>query len=132
MTEEVFDGYLNEDYTAKESGWTRAINKLETKGDGMECIIYQRKLPNTKVNLIRSDYKLKGVTVEHYRVLMDDVDKLKADKSIQEFKLIENKPAEGKKVYYMEMKMPLMKNRTALVDVEFINRDEGKTLVMLS
>ena len=98
----------------------------------MEGIIYQRKLPNTKVNLIRSDYKLKGVTVEHYRVLMDDVDKLKGDKSIQDFKLIENKPAEGKKVYYMEMKMPLMKNRTALVDVEFIDRDEGKTLLMLS
>jgi hypothetical protein len=27
MTEEVFDGYLNEDYTSKASGWTRAINK---------------------------------------------------------------------------------------------------------
>ena len=27
MTEEVFNGYLNEDYTSKASGWTRAINK---------------------------------------------------------------------------------------------------------
>lgn len=132
MTEQVFDAYMNENYTEKESGWIRAINKLEKKGDGLECIIYQKKPPGQNVNLIRSDYKLKGVTVEQYRGLMDDVDKLKSDKSIKDFQLIENKPAEGKKVYFMEMKMPLMTNRTALVDVEFINKDDGKALLMLS
>jgi hypothetical protein len=45
MTEQVFDAYMNENYTEKESGWIRAINKLEKKGDGLECIIYQKKPP---------------------------------------------------------------------------------------
>ena len=134
MTEEQFFECLAEPYTEKSSGWTRSVNKLEKKGDGMEVIIYQRKVEGSKMNMIRSDSKLKGVNVKQYKDFMNDTDKIKNDKAIQDFRIIEDfNPAEARKIYYMEMKMPLMKNRTALLDMTFNEKlDNGKQVLMLS
>jgi len=123
---------MAENYTDKSSGWTRAIQKLEKNNDGFECIIYQKKVEGSKVNLIRSDSKLKGVTVQQYKAFMGDTDKIKNDKAIQDFRIIEEFPGTDRKIYYMEMKMPLMKNRTALLDLTTIEKDDGKSVLMLS
>ena len=132
MTEDEFFKTMAEPYTEKSSGWTRAIQKLEKNNDGFECIIYKKAVEGSKVNMIRSDSKLKGVTVEQYKTFMADTDKIKNDKAIQDFKIIEDFAPECRKIYYMEMKMPLMTNRTALLDLTINELDGGKQVLMLS
>ena len=64
---------------------------------------------------------------------MNDTEKIKNDKSIMDFKIIEEDIPNMKKIYYMEMKMPLMKNRTALLDMKINDKlDGGKQVLMLS
>ena len=82
--------------------------------------------------MVRTDSKLKGVTVKQYKDFMGDTDKIKNDKSIKEFRIIEEFPPD-RKIYYMEMNVPLMNNRTTLLNLTLNDKlDDGKQVLMLS
>ena len=84
------------------------------------------------MNMVRTDSKLKGVTVKQYKDFMGDTDKIKNDKSIKEFRIIEEFPPD-RKIYYMEMNVPLMNNRTTLLNLTLNDKlDDGKQVLMLS
>ena len=78
VSEEDFFKMLAENVEDKKLGWKRSVNQKEKKG--YSVIIYQRKVEGSKINLVRSDTKLKGVTLAQFRTFMDDVEKFKNDK----------------------------------------------------
>jgi len=63
---------------------------------------------------------------------MNDTEKIKNDKSIADFRMLEEDKEKGTRVYYMEMKLPLMKNRTAVLDCKVLAPNDGKDCLMLS
>jgi hypothetical protein len=67
--------YLNEDLNDKKLGWKRTINQKEKKG--IATIMHVRKQPGSKINLLRSDIRLKGVNVTQYKEFMADFEKIK-------------------------------------------------------
>ena len=131
MTEKQFFAYMAEDLEDKKNGWKRIVNQPEKKGCAI--LIHKKVIEGEKLNMIRSDSRLKGVNIEQYKNFMNDTEKIKNDKSIMDFKIIEEDIPNMKKIYYMEMKMPLMKNRTALLDMTINDKlDDGKQVLMLS
>ena len=54
---------------------------------------------------------------------------MKNDKSIVDFKVIENDLANKRKIIYMEAKMPMMSNRTALLDFKMDDQIDGGNIV---
>ena len=112
---------LKEDLEDKKIGWKRMINQPEK--NGMSIVINERMHEN-KMKLVRSDAKLKGCNIFQYECFMKDMDNWANDKSIKECKLVEQDG--NKMVIYMEMNMPLMTNRTALLNID-ISRLENDT-----
>jgi len=116
---------LAEDLTDKKIGWKRVVNQKEKKGLIIE--IHKRMVEGSKIGMIRSDSRYKGVNLAQFKIFMNDTDKINNDKAIQDFKIIEEDPANDRKVIFMEMKMPLMKNRTAVLDMKTNDKlDDGK------
>jgi hypothetical protein len=113
MTKEVFFSLLNEDLDDKKIGWKRMINQPEKKG--MSINISERMHEN-KMKLVRADAKLKGCNIFQYECFMKDMDNWANDKSIKECKLVEQDG--NTMIIYMEMNMPLMTNRTALLKID--------------
>ena len=120
--------YLNEDLEDKKLGWKRVVNQPEKKG--LSVKISERKT-DTKIKLIRSDSKLFGCNIFQYESFIKDIENWSSDKSIKEVKVLEQ-PNENKMVIYMEMAMPLMKNRTAVLDIDIIRLEGGSQVLMMS
>ena len=104
------------------------INQPEK--NGMSIVINERMHEN-KMKLVRSDAKLKGCNIFQYESFMKDIENWSSDKSIKEVKVLEQ-PNENKMVIYMEMAMPLMKNRTAVLDIDIIRLEGGSQVLMMS
>ena len=120
--------YLNENLEDKKLGWKRVVNQPEKKG--LSVKISERKT-DTKIKLIRSDSKLLGCNIFQYESFMKDIENWSSDKSIKEVKVLEQ-PNENKMVIYMEMAMPLMKNRTAVLDIDIIRLEGSSQVLMMS
>ena len=119
--------YLNEDLEDKKIGWKRVVNQPEKKG--LSITVRERKTDG-KIKLIRSDSKLLGCNVFQYEAFMKDFENWSSEKSIKEIKLILE--TENRMVIYMEMAMPLMKNRTAVLDIDIVRLEGGSQVLMMS
>jgi hypothetical protein len=122
---------MAENYTDKKSGWSCSENQKEKKG--MIISIYQRKVEGSNIDLIRTDSKLKGSTLDQFKTYMGNIENyMKNDKDLVDFKILEDDKANNRKVIYSEAKMPLMNNRTLVLDIKTDwTIDDGKSAFVI-
>ena len=109
-------------------GWKK---KNTYNKDGLKFDFWQRPIKGSKKKLQRCDWAIKDITLETYKELVKNVDKLIRDEKkikVKQFDQLENYENGFPKLFYMLFKISRLSVREALTELYFEDLPDGKWL----
>jgi len=125
----MFDQLSKEDVNDKQFKWKKAVEIKEKKHPGINGTVWSRPMNDSKVNMTRGEFYLKGIKMETFKKFMLNIEKSTMEnKQIKEFKVIERFEDGLPKIMYSRAKLPMMTDRDNLVELGRNDMPDGSFL----